>query len=88
VVGLHPLSSRKARQFKTPTLIFDRHARFEVLREEGRYDNLRDHIRQRDIQLQGSVNPMLEDHGEASEAMQYSGRAVAGDWPCPFADGS
>lgn len=87
VVGLHPQASRKSRRFKTPTLIFNRHARFEVLREEGRYDNLRDRIRQRDIQLQGSINPMLKDHGESSEALQYSGRAVDGDWQCPFASG-
>lgn len=84
VVGLHPQSSRKSRQFNVPTLIFNRHARFEVLREEGRYDNMRDRIRQRDIQLQGSLNPMLKDHGEASEAIQYSGRAVDGNWQCPF----
>jgi len=87
VVGLHPQSSRKSRQFKAPALIFNRHARFEVLREEGRYDNMRDRIRERDIQLQGCVNPMLKNHGEASEAIQYSGRAVDDDWQCPFAHG-
>lgn len=84
VVGLHPEASRKARQFQTPTLIFNRHARFEVLRAEGKYDSLRDRIRQRDIQLQGAINPMLKDHGDSSEATQYSGRAVDGDWHCPF----
>lgn len=85
VVGLHPRASRKSRRFEAPTLIFNRHAQFEVLRQEGRYETLRDRIRQRDIQLQGAINPMLKDHGEASEAIQYSGRAVEGDWRCPFA---
>ena len=79
--------SRKSRRFEAPTLIFNRHAQFEVLRQEGRYETLRDRIRQRDIQLQGSINPMLKDHGEASEAIQYSGRAVEGEWRCPFAHG-
>jgi len=27
---------------------------------------------------------MLAAHGEASEARQYSGRAVEADWVCPF----
>ena len=77
--------SRKSRRFEAPTLIFNRHAQFEALRQEGRYETLRDRIRRRDIQLQGAINPMLKDHGEASEAIQYSGRAVEGDWRCPFA---
>jgi len=29
---------------------------------------------------------MLSRHGEASEARQYSGREVDGDWQCPFSD--
>lgn len=85
VVGLHPRSSRKSRQFLTPTLMFNRHAQFEVLRHEGKYDNLRDRIRDRDRELQGSTNPMLEDHGHSSEASQYSGREVDSTWRCPFA---
>jgi len=85
VVGLHPRSSRKSRRFQTPTLIFNRHAQFEALREAGRYDSMRDQIRQRDVELQGSVNPMLKNHGEASEAIQYSGRAAGRGWQCPFA---
>jgi hypothetical protein len=41
-------------------------------------------IRQRDIALQGSINPVLARFGEASEARQYSGRAVESNWKCPF----
>jgi len=84
VVGLHPGASRSSRQFAVPTLIFNRHAQFAALREQGRYDQMRDRIRERDVQLQGSVNPMLKDHGDASEAIQYSGRAVDTEWACPF----
>ena len=36
------------------------------------------------LPMAGSINPMLARHGDASEARQYSGRAVGGDWVCPF----
>jgi len=41
-------------------------------------------IRKRELNLQGSINPMLSDYGNASEARQYSGRVVEKDWRCPF----
>jgi FPC/CPF motif-containing protein YcgG len=34
--------------------------------------------------FQGSINPMLKNFGEGSEASQYSGRAVSDTWACPF----
>jgi hypothetical protein len=45
---------------------------------------MRDTIRRRDTDLQGYLNPMVSDHGEASEARQYAGRAVPADWTPPF----
>ena len=84
VVGLHPGASRPARQFSSPVLVFNLHAQFERLRAEGRYEKLRTSILQRDEALAGSINPMLARHGESSEARQYSGRQVDGDWRCPF----
>lgn len=86
VVGLHPNASRPARKFPRPTLVFNLHAQFERLREEGRYERMREKILERDIELAGSLNPMLARHGEVSEARQYSGRQVAADWACPFRD--
>jgi len=86
VVGLHPQASRPARRFATPALVFNLHDQFEKLREEGRYERMRDAIISRDVALAGSPNPMLARHGEASEAAQYSGRAVGEDWQCPFRD--
>lgn len=86
VVGLHPQASRPARRFAYPTLVFNLHAQFELLREEGRYERMRARILERDEKLAGSVNPMLARHGEASEARQYSGRMVGMDWKCPFHD--
>jgi len=47
---------------------------------------MRERILERDIDLAGSLNPMLARHGEVSEARQYSGRLVADDWSCPFRD--
>lgn len=84
VVGLHPNSSRKARQSPYPALTFNLHWQFEKLREMGAYQNVRDKIRDRDRALQGSINPMLEDFGKSSEARQYSGRKVGKEWKCPF----
>jgi uncharacterized protein len=84
VVGLHPASSRRSRRFAWPTLVFNAHAQFERLREQDRFERLRETVRARDYRLQGSLNPNLSDFGEASEARQYSGRAVEEGWRCPF----
>ena len=84
VVGLHPNSSRVARRFSRPALIFNLHSQFEMLREKGKYAKLRESIIKRDLESNGSVNPMLAAHGDVSEARQYSGRAVSDEWKCPF----
>lgn len=84
IVGLHPASSRLARRFAWPTLVFNAHTQFERLREQHQFERMREMIRTRDYKLQGSLNPNLSNHGELSEARQYSGRAVEGDWKCPF----
>ena len=85
IVGLHPNASRPARRFERPTMVFNLHDQFERLRAEGRYEGMREKIMVRDEAIAGSRNPMLARHGETSEARQYSGRAVGGDWTCPFA---
>ena len=85
VVGLHPRASRPARRFETPAMVFNLHDQFERLREQGRYEKLRESILDRDVALAGSLNPMLARHGAMSEARQYSGRAVEDGWQCPFA---
>lgn len=87
VVGLHPASSRDARRFSRSTLVFNAHSQFERLRERNQFERIRDVIRTRDYNLQGSINPNLSDFGERSEALQYSGRAVDESWRCPFNGG-
>jgi FPC/CPF motif-containing protein YcgG len=84
VIGLHPVSSRLARRFQWPTLVFNPHEQFTRLREDGRFEGFRSAIRARDIALQGSENPNLADFGEKSEARQYSGRRTEDEWKCPF----
>lgn len=84
VVGMHPGASRLSRRTPFPCLVFNFHNQFEHLKATGKYQSMQTAIRSRDLQLQGSINPVLARFGEASEARQYSGRAVDKDWRCPF----
>jgi FPC/CPF motif-containing protein YcgG len=84
VVGLHGASSRWARRFAWPTLVFNPHDQFDDLRDDGRMSRWQEVIRERDAELQGSPNPNLSDFGELPEARQYSGRRNPRDWQCPF----
>jgi FPC/CPF motif-containing protein YcgG len=85
VIGLHPESSRLARRFQWPALVFNPRSQFQRLRRDGRFDRLRDLTRARDVDLQGSANPNLSNFGERSEARQYSGRDTSQEeWRCPF----
>jgi len=84
IVGLHPAASRVARRAPLPTLVFNPHDQFEQLRADGRFDGMRTTIRRRDEHLQGFVNPMVADHGESSEAVQYSGRQHPAGWEPPL----
>jgi hypothetical protein len=88
VVGLHAASSRWARRFAWPTLVFNPHDQFERLREQGHFPRIQALIRTRDRALQGTLNANLSDFGERSEARQYSGRPVEDDWRCPFRAGA
>lgn len=84
VVGLHPHASRLARTFGYATLVFNPHQQFDRLRERGKFEQMKTMIRARDMAYQGSLNPVLANFGDSSEARQYSGRAVPADWKCPF----
>ena len=84
VIGLHKLSSRVARQFSYPTLVFNPHAQFELMKETAQYAKMQKIVRKRDLSYSGSVNPMLQDFGNASEVYQYSGRKYDQQWQCPL----
>ncbi len=83
IVGLSPASQRWARRFPWPTLVFNDHGQFQKLRDERRFDRIKDLIRERDEAVHGSPNSMLSDYGAHSEARQYAGRKVSDKWRCP-----
>ena len=84
IIGLHPCSTRKARQFQFPAIVFNPHVQFEKLREKNHYAKMQKVVRKRDENFSGSINPMLSDFGETSEAIQYTGRQYSEDWKCPL----
>ena len=84
VVGLHPGASRPARRFEHPVMVFNSHEQFERLKGDGRYAKMQSIIRERELELAGSINPMLRDHGLGGAAAQYSGRHVSLAWEAPF----
>jgi hypothetical protein len=83
-VGLHPNASRPARRFSHPAIVFNLHDQFTELRNQDIFGRMKEKIRQRDLELAGSANPMLQEFGEGSEARQYSGRIVGDGWACPY----
>lgn len=84
IIGLHAANARPARQFSYPAIIFNPHVQFDHLRKAGQYEKMKSIVRKRDKRYSGSVNPMLRDFGEASEAMQYTGREYNEQWGCPL----
>lgn len=84
VVGMHPAASRISRRFAFPTLVFNSHHQFDDLKASGHFAKIKEIVRERECSLEGSLNPNLADYGVASEARQYSGRAVEEEWVCPF----
>jgi FPC/CPF motif-containing protein YcgG len=84
VIGLHPASSRVTRRFAHPTIVLNPHEQFDELRKKGRYESMKKTVRRRDKKLSGSINPMLDDYGSSSEALQYSGRRYDANWKCPL----
>ena len=84
IIGLHPSSSRKARRFTYPAIVFNPHEEFERLKRTGRYESMKKVVRRRDKTFSGSVNPMLKDFGEAPEVVQYSGKQYDSTWKCPL----
>jgi FPC/CPF motif-containing protein YcgG len=83
VVGLSPAAERWARRFPWPLLAFNSHAQFQELKREGRFELIRDTIRERETNLEGEENPNVEDFGVHTEASQYAGRRVEPGWRCP-----
>lgn len=88
IVGLHDNSSRLARQFDYPVLVFNLHSQFGRLRQKDKFSVMQSVIRKRDKSLQGFTNPNLSNFGENTEAKQYSGRYAENSWECPVRFGN
>jgi uncharacterized protein len=84
VVGMHAASSREARRFAYPAIIFNPHEQFDVLKRTNKYKSLQSSIRKRDIAFSGSINPMLNDHAITPEIVQYSGKNYGNQFTCPL----
>lgn len=84
IIGLNPYSNRRSRKFQYPAIVFNLHSQFQQLKDEDKFDSMKNQIRKNDAVFCGQLNATLADHGEASEARQYSGRAVGRNWQCPF----
>jgi len=84
IVGLNPFSSRIARRFPWPAIVFNPHSQFRLMRRQNTFSAMKSTIRARDLALQGSLNPNLADYGTDSEAKQYSGVPANGHLMCPF----
>nr|WP_275583583.1 guanitoxin biosynthesis heme-dependent pre-guanitoxin N-hydroxylase GntA [Archangium primigenium] len=87
IVGAHPRSSRLARRFPYPAVIFNLYDQFEELDRRGQYTAIVRKNRERDVKFQGSVNPMVEQYGDKWESIQFSGRQNTSEWKCPFQHG-
>ncbi|MEY9933137.1 FPC/CPF motif-containing protein YcgG [Catenulispora sp. GP43] len=83
VVGLHAAASRIARRFQWPTLAFNALSHERPLQDAGKYGDMLRKIRERDLRLQGSLNPTLT----LPQLAQFSGRDVGADWRCPLHGG-
>lgn len=84
IIGLHPCSSRPARRFKYPALVFNPHAGFDQMRSQNQYEKMKNVVRKKDLAFSGSINPMLDDFGNSSEVFQYSGKNYSSSWQCPL----
>ena len=81
VVGISPVSSRWARRFGWPVLVFNALTHASLLKQDGRHGRLSRAILARDHALQGTDNPSLS----ASQQAQFSGRSVGPGWRKPGA---
>lgn len=80
---LNPQSPRVARKFSYPAWVMNQTRQFELLRAQGHFENWKAAIRKADMAVDpsGKPNPILQDHGYGSSAMQLAGSTID---PCPL----
>lgn len=84
VPSLNPFASRLTRRYKRPVMVFIPREQFHHIYDNGIYKKMQEVIRAHDIRMQGTCNPMLDLHETASDAVTFSGMAVASAAECPF----
>lgn len=84
IVGLNPNSSRKARQFMTPTITFNSLDQFTNLRQLKMFTNFSQVIRNTDLRQNKSINPNLIQTEHNSDAFEYSGKLIESNWKPDF----
>lgn len=87
-VSIHPSSSRKARTFSYPAIVFNLFDQFEELERRGLYESTVLANRKRDLAFQGSINPMVEQYADIWESIQFSGKNNSPEGKCPFQGGA
>lgn len=80
IVGFHAASSRWARRFGWPVLVFNALTHSDALQASGNHERMQQQILARDCRLQGTMNPSLSQPQRA----QFSGRQVDAGWRCPI----
>jgi FPC/CPF motif-containing protein YcgG len=71
IVGLHSNASRISRCSPFPALVFNVHRQFNYLKRTGTFEKLQAEIRRRELLIQGSINPNINNV------------SIPG-WKCPF----
>ncbi|CAF1542241.1 unnamed protein product [Didymodactylos carnosus] len=80
IVGLHPNSSRKARQFIMPVIVFNSHHQFRNLKETNMFTKMQTTVRNYDLNHNGSINPNVLTNSTDSVAFEYSGKKIEPGW--------
>ena len=82
VIGMHANSSREARRFPWPALVFNPHEQFERLRADGKWKRMQETIRARDLAAAGIDQSDAERFrgaiGSAAIFRPRRGRELAG----------
>ena len=81
---MYTSSSRTSRPASSTTVAFDVHEQFVELFMTDKFDRVRCNRQTRDVQLPGSVAPVLACFSARPEAAQCSGREVVCELGCPF----
>jgi FPC/CPF motif-containing protein YcgG len=84
IVGLHPNSSRRARQFITPAIAFNSVDQFTNLRRLYMFNDVRQVTRNADLSHNKSINPNLILNEHNSDAFEYSGKLIESSWTPDF----